>query len=161
MKFYPTLLNTHTLVFISPEHPLQLVFSFRDLEYVNYRDAVYVSNNAAIHYTVRGSKSSNTSHPLHVVVSEGWNRLRLVADGRHLNLKLIDKNDETDLLALTMDLPINIMSLKGLCSICSGDSPAWDVGDGQQATVPLHPLKSEHMVVTGQASDAISVTDSG
>ncbi|KAG0725749.1 hypothetical protein GWK47_038006 [Chionoecetes opilio] len=155
-------LNTSILEFISPEQPLQLVLSFRDLDYVDYRDALHVSNHAAIHYKVREGISSNTIYLLHFVVSEGWNRLRLVADGRHLSLKLIDENDEADLLALTLDFPLNKMSLKGFCSVCSGDSPEWDVGDGQQATVSLHPLKSEQqLVVTGQVSSMpYLITDS-
>ncbi|KAG0728999.1 hypothetical protein GWK47_031282 [Chionoecetes opilio] len=42
-------------------------------------------------------------------------------------------------------------------------SPEWDVGDGQQAPVTLHPLKSEQqLVVTGQASSMpYLITDSG
>ncbi|KAG0713444.1 hypothetical protein GWK47_016212 [Chionoecetes opilio] len=152
-QFLEAPLNISILVFISPEQPLQFTLEFRDLDYVDYRDTLDVSNYAATHYKVRGGISSNTSHPLHLVVSEGWNRLRLVADDRHLSLKWIDENDEADLLALTLDFPLNIMSLKGFFSVCFGDSPEWDVGDGQQTTVPLHPLKSEQqLVVTGQAS---------
>ncbi|KAG0729612.1 hypothetical protein GWK47_029975 [Chionoecetes opilio] len=158
-----TPLNTSILVFISPEQPLQLLLEFQDLNNVNDRDALYVTNDAATHYKVRRGISSNTSHPLHLVVTDGWNRLRLVADDRHLGLKWIDKNDEADLLALTLDFSINKMSLKGFFAVCSGDSPEWDVGDGQQATVPLHPLKSEQqLVMTGQASSMpYLITDSG
>ncbi|KAG0714710.1 hypothetical protein GWK47_013602 [Chionoecetes opilio] len=162
-QFLETPLNISILVFISPKHPLQFTLEFRDLDYVDYRDTLDVSNYAATHYKVRGGISSNTSHPLHLMVSEGWNRLRLVADGRHLSLKWIDENDEADLLALTLDFPLNIMFLQEFFSVCFGDSPEWDVGDGQQATVLLHPLKSEQqLVVTGQASSMpYLITDSG
>ncbi|KAG0719443.1 hypothetical protein GWK47_050437 [Chionoecetes opilio] len=162
-QFLEAPLNISILVFISPKHPLQFTLEFRDLDYVDYRDTLDVSNYAATHYKVRGGISSNTSHPLHLMVSEGWNRLRLVADNRHLSLKWIDENDEADLLALTLDFPLNIMTLKGFFSVCFGDSPEWDVGDGQQTTVPLHPLKSEQqLVVTGQASlMPYLITDSG
>ncbi|KAG0722833.1 hypothetical protein GWK47_043817 [Chionoecetes opilio] len=161
-QFFETPLNTSILVFISPEHPLQFALKFRDLEYADYRDALDVCNCAATHYKVRGGINSNNRHPLHLMVSEGWNRLRLVADGRHLGLKWIDKKDEADLLALTLDFPINMGSLEGLFSNCSGNSPEWDVLDGQNATVPLHPLKSEQqLVVTGQASSMpYLITDS-
>ncbi|KAG0713949.1 hypothetical protein GWK47_015061 [Chionoecetes opilio] len=110
---------------------------------------------------VREGIPSKTNHPLHLMVAEGWKKIRLVADGRYISLKWTGKNDEADLFAQILDFPVNMMSARITFS-CSGYSPEWNVGDGQNATVPLYPMINEQqLVVTGEASSMpYLITDS-
>lgn len=145
-------LSINVLSYITPNYPLNITLLFQDHEQFSYHDALYIYNHQTIRYKERkGHSNNNYTSP--VAIPEGWNRLKLIVTDKNVRLKWTNGNDEVSLLALTLDLSVANVFLRGIFSVCSGVSPEWDVSEGKEVTILLQPLQSEQLLeVTGNGS---------
>lgn len=146
----PTYTNTSILGFLASKQPLRILLKYRDLDDAYDRDVLDLSLSATTHYMVREGNSVHINSPLPLGLYEGWNRLRLLATERNLSMEWISESEQVTLFSLPLSFTVDRIFLRGIFSICSGDSPEWEVKEGEKVGVPLQPQKNEqHLVVQG------------
>ncbi|XP_050728678.1 uncharacterized protein LOC127004657 isoform X2 [Eriocheir sinensis] len=153
--------DTRILSLIKPDKALTFVVEFENHDMTFWRDWVNLTNSRVTHGKVRDGESSRTTHDLSLVVSEGWNNLRLEAVSASFELtQLLGDGDEATLLDLKLDFPVSYVHVMGTFSLCSEGSPEWKVAEGEVVSVPLQPERSHTLFVTGRGDAAPYILDS-
>ncbi|UVX94882.1 hypothetical protein CsNV_022 [Callinectes sapidus nudivirus] len=80
------------------------------------------------------------------IKKEGWNNISLFASSRKFKMSQIRGADFNDLLDLTFDYDISMMSFKGMFSICSGVMPEWKLDNKQDIFISLYPLANKQIL---------------
>lgn len=153
--------DTRILSLIKPDKALTFVVEFENHDMTFWRDWVNLTNSRVTHGKVRDGESSRTTHDLSLVVSVGWNTLRLEAVGASFELtQLLGDGAEATLLDLKLDFPVSYVHVMGTFSLCSEGSPEWKVAEGEVVSVPLQPERSHTLFVTGRGDAAPYILDS-
>lgn len=143
--------NIDVLSYITPDKPINISLSFQDREKFSYLDTLVIYNHQITRDKYRDGHSS-INYTLPVVIPEGWNKQRLTVTAKSVSMDWISGKDKVSLFALPLDLPADTVFLRGIFSVCSGDSPEWHVNESKEI-IHLQPLENEQLLeVTGNGS---------
>lgn len=144
-------IDINVLSYITPDNSINISLSFQGHDEFLYLDDLVLYSHQITYYKKRDG-SSNISYTSFVNIPEGWNQLKLMVTDKNVSLEWNKGRNKVSLLALTLDLLIDVVFLRGNFSVCSGVSPEWDVNEGKKI-IQLQPLENEQLLeVTGIGS---------
>lgn len=143
--------DVHILAFIKLDTPLHFIMQFRDQDLSYVRDWLELTNSKIGQAKVRGGSSKKTSHDLPHIFMEGWTKLQLKVNKKHVQLILIVGDVQNGILVdLELEYLVYSVYMEGTFSLCSEYPLEWVVETGEEVYVPLNLHSNRQLLqVTG------------